>query len=428
MTDRLARRQEIGRELRAGMTAGGSALAGFLLVPLLLFQMGMDFAGAYTAFALVSVAGTLLMGFLRLPLLLMPSAAISSSLVYIVGISQGLSWQQLLGISFAAAMAGFFLFLSPWGKKAGDAVPGIVQRLMPAGLGVMLIMLGLTQGRIVIRSAWSVTMLGSFQDPLAYWGLVGILLTLAMLAMRIRGALLGGFLLTAAFALAEGFWVLPTEPFILPEELNFTAGQLTLTAATEKSMGQMAAAALSLFMMLACANWWCIRALIPAEKRVERPLAAVFCIGVLAALLGSLAPVAAPLSAAGTMSGGRGRWTSLGAAAVLFFAMFCEPVVRSMADFPVMAVPVLVGTGLLLLQETARNLRKESFTGSLPELGAAVSLLLIMPLSGSITAGLGTAIAGWCFLTAAGGEWRRISLGSWILAACFVMYFVFAAI
>lgn len=428
MTDRLAKQQEIGRELCAGVTAGGSALAGFLLVPLLLFQMGMDFAGAYAAFALASVAGTLLMGFLRLPLLLMPSAAISSSLVYIVGISQGLSWQQLLGISFAASLTGLLLFLSPWGKKAGDAVPAIVQKLMPAGLGVMLIMLGLTQGRIVIRSAWAVTMLGSFQDPLAYWGFAGILLTLAMLAMRIRGALLGGFVLTAVFALAEGFWVMPAEPFILPEGLEFTAGQLALTAATEKSLEQMAAAALSLFVMLACANWGCIRALSPAGKRIERPLAAVFCIGVLGALLGSLAPVAAPLSAAGTMSGGRGRWTSLGAAAVLFLALFCEPVVRSMADFPAMVVPVLTGTGLLLLQETAKNLRKEDFTGSLPELSAAVSLLLIMPLSGSITAGLGTAIVGWCFLTAAGGDGSRISQGSWILAACFVMYFVFAAI
>ena len=428
MTDRLAKRQEKGTELRAGIAAGGSALAGFLLVPLLLSQLGMNFVGAYTAFALTCLAGTLLMGFLHLPLLLMPSAAIGSSLVYLVGISQGISWQQLLGINFAAASAGMLLFLSPWGQSVSDAVPRVVRRLMPAGLGVMLIFLGLVQGRIVIRSAWSVTMLGNFQDPLAYWGLAGTLLTLAMLAMKMRGALLYGFVLTAVFALAEGFWAMPDAPFLLPEGLDLTAGQLTLMAETEKSVGQMAAAGLSLFVMLCCVNWGCFCALHPEKKRPERPLAAVFGIGVPGALLGSMVPVVSPLSAVGAMGGGRGRWTSLGMAAVFLLALFCEPLVKSMTDFPAMIVPVLVGTGALLLQETAQKLRREKTAWELPEICAAISLLLIMPLSGSISAGIGTAVTGWCFLTAAGGGWRTIPKGTWFLSLCFVMYFAFAVI
>lgn len=428
MIDRLAKRQKMWTELCAGLTAGGSSLAGLLLVPMLLSQLGMDFAGAYTAFVLVSIMGTLLMAFLRLPLLLMPSAAISSSLVYLVGISQGISWQQLLGISFAAAGTGMLLFLSPWGQKVNAAVPEIIQRLMPAGLGVMLIMLGLSQGRIVIRSAWSVTMLGNFQDPLAYWGLVGILLTLVMLAMKVRNALLWGFVLTAACTLAEGFWAMPEAPFFQPAGLNFTAGQLTLAAVTEKSLGQMAAAGLSLFMMLSCVNLGCMQALLVDKKRMDRSLAAVFGVGVLGALLGSLAPRIAPLSAVGVMAGGRGRWTSLGAASVLLLALFCEPIVQSMAAFPAMIVPVLVGTGLLLLQETARKLGREIPVWQLPEMGAAIGLLMIMPLSGSISVGLGTAIVGWCFLTAAGGAWRKVPKGAWFLSFCFVIYFAFAAL
>lgn len=428
MADRLAKQQEIWTDIQAGIAAGGASLAGFLIVPMLLQQLGMDFVGAYTAFAVMSIAGTLWMGIMRLPLLIMPSVAISGSMVYILGISQGFSWQQLLGISFAASFLGMLLFLGPWGQKVNHAVPGIIHRLIPAGLGVMLIMLGLTQGRIVIRSAWSVTMLGNFQDPLAYLGLTGILLTLGMLAMKVRGALLYGFVLTAGLAFTEGFWVMPTAPFLLPGGMNLTAGQLTLPAADGKSFWQMAVAVLTLLIMLSCMNWGGIRALCPDKKRIDRPLTAVFGVGVLSALLGSLAPVIAPASAVGVMSGARGRWASLGTVAVFIVALFCEPIVHAMADFPVMVVPVMVGTGLLLLQETVKNLCEEDFSWKLPEVSAATSLLLIMPLSGSVTAGLGAATVGWCFLTALDGRWKGVSGGTWILTVCFVIYFAFAVI
>ena len=111
----------------------GSALAGFIVVPSLLFQLGMDFAGAYTAYAVMAIAASLLMGWLRQPLMLLPSIAVSTYLVYLVGISQGLSWQQLLGACLAAAITGLLLCLSPLRRWFADAVPQEVRRLLPAG-------------------------------------------------------------------------------------------------------------------------------------------------------------------------------------------------------------------------------------------------------------------------------------------------------
>ena len=113
---------------------------------------------------------------------------------------------------------------------------------------------------------------------------------------------------------------------------------------------------------------------------------------------------------------------------LLTAALFCEPALRSLADFPVMVVPVLVGAGFMLIQRMIREFQHHSVKWDLPELAAAASLLLIMPLSGSMAAGLGAAVIGYCLLHGVAGEGKQIPVASWLLAAMFVLYFVYAAL
>ncbi len=420
-------RQHIGAEIQAGLAMAGPALAGFIVVPSLLFQLGMDFAGAYTAYAVMAIAASLVMGWLRQPLLLLPSIAVSMYLVYLVGISQGLSWRQLLGACFAAAVAGLLLCLSPLRRRFAAAVPQEVRRLLPAGLGVMLILSGLTQGRIIVRSAWSVTMLGNFQDPLAYLSLTGIMVTLVMLALKLRGALFWGMAITAAVALAEGFWALPAAPFMLPSGWEQTAGQLMLLAESEAAWGHMLAAGVTLLIVLASVNWLVIASLVPVAGKSHRLLPLTFAFSAVGALAGCLPLSVSPLSAAGALTR-TGRLASWCAAMLFLAALFCEPLLASMADFPALVVPVLVGAGMLLLQQTVQNLRQQPLAWDFAALGAAVCLVLLMPLANNITAGLGAALISWCVLRACACGWRMVPLASWGLAVVFAMYFVYAAI
>ena len=426
MTARTGR-QYIGAEVQAGLAMAGSALAGFIVVPSLLFQLGMDFAGAYTAYAVMAIAASLLMGWLRQPLMLLPSIAVSTYLVYLVGISQGLSWQQLLGACLAAAITGLLLCLSPLRRWFADAVPQEVRRLLPAGLGVMLILAGLTQGRIIVRSAWSVTMLGNFQDPLAYLGLTGIMVTMVMVALKLRGALFWGMVVTAVVALAEGFWVVPAAPFMQPAGWDQAAGQLTLLPGSEAALGHMLAAGVTLLIVLASMNWLAIEALVPPADGRCRLLPMTFALSAVGALAGCLPLVVSPLSAAGTVARA-GRLAAWSAALLFLAALFCEPLLAAMADFPVMVVPVLVGTGLLLLQQTVQSLQQRPLAWDFSALGAAVCLLLLMPLANNITAGLGAAFISWCVLRGCERGWRVVPLASWGLAAVFAVYLAYAAI
>lgn len=422
------RQQDKWQDFGAGFTMGVAMLPALVLVPLMLGEVGMDFAGAYTAAVLSSLVGTLVMGWLHLPIALIPSVAVGGYLVYLLGVSQGLSWQQLLGAGFAASILGVLLVLFPFGRRFKEAVPAVICQLIPGGIGVMLITMGLIQARILIRSPWTLSMLGNFQDPMAYLGLMGILLTLVMLAMQIRGALLYGFVITAILSLTEGFWVIPEAPFMLPEGLDKVVMQWTLVSGSEAEIIHMIVAVLTLLVVWGSMNWSCLRVL-PAEvPNKGKSLPVIFAVGAAAAAGGSIPVSASPLSAVGRSCGGVAAGTAWGASLLFALALFCEPIMRSMADFPVMVVPVLVGAGFLLIQQMLAGFGSKPIAWRLPELGAAMGVLLVMPLSGSMAAGLGSSLVGYCLLRSAAGEGKKIPVPTWGLAAVFVFYFVYAAI
>ena len=183
------------RDIFAGVTMAMASLAGVTAVASLLQQAGMDFAASFTAGILLSLAGTLWSAFKNYGVVLTPSLTVSGYLVFIAAISHGLGWQVILGISFSASLLGMvFWHGSRYIPCRG--IPPIFPWGIKLALAVFLICLGLKMGRIVIASAWQVTMLGNSADPLMYWSLAGVVLTLALLAGGWACALFAGMVVT----------------------------------------------------------------------------------------------------------------------------------------------------------------------------------------------------------------------------------------
>ena len=411
-------------EVAAGLTLALTLSATLVMVPQLLFQAGMDFTAAYTACVLLSVLGTAWLAYRGLPFIAVPSVSIAAWLVYLVIISRGFAWQQVLGLAACVSLSGAVLFASPWGGRLLAALPQPVRwALMPA-MGLMLILLGFTQGRIIVASPWSVTMLGDFQDPLAYFSLSGILLGVLLLAMRVRGALAWSCLLTAALAFLEGFWVIPPAPVLLPEGLWKTAGQLTLMgAAVELKPAEYIGTGLALLLAVSSQSAAVLIGMqAGSEQRVLRNLSALSLGG---ALLGCLPLTVSPVSAVMPALGGRRGHVAAMVAAVLAVLLFFEPVVKELATFPALAVPVLVLAGVQLLKDGLvglpwRDLRAVPAEEFLP----AACVLVLLPLSWNITAGLGAGVAAWSLLMAAAGRGAEVPHLTRLLALFFIAYFL----
>lgn len=415
-------KQVRGRELTAGLTMAAASLTGLITVPNLLFQAGMDFTAAFMAMGAVSILASAWLAYRGLPLLALPSVPLAAWLVYVVIISKGGSWQEILGLSAFVSLAGILLFNCSQGDKLLSAVPVWLRKSLVIGLGLMLVMQGLVQGRLILASPWSAIMLGNFQDPLAYWSLMGLIVGAVLLAARFDWALGVAFLLIAGLTFMEGFWILPAAPGLLPEGLEKIVGQLSFG-------GVWAGAHLLDFFLLGLAMFlavtsesWCLWQGLPQGEDsplpVLRGLAGFSLVG---AFLGCLPLSLSPLSVVGWEAGGHKGRTVTAALVALAALWLMEPVLAELASFPALTVPLLVLPGGMLIRRQLEDfcpgsLAVEEF---LPGLAGA----MLMALSFNIAAGVGAGLIARVLLFAAAGRGREIfplEVGSAIL---FAIYF-----
>ena len=415
-------KQVRGRELTAGLTMAAASLTGLITVPSLLFQAGMDFTAAFMSMGAVSILASAWMAYRGLPFLALPSVPLAAWLAYVVIISKGCSWQEILGLSAFVSLAGILLFNCSQRDKLLSAVPVWLRKSLVIGLGLMLAMQGLVQGRLILASPWSAIMLGNFQDPLAYWSLMGLIVGAVLLAARFDWALGGAFLLIAGLTFVEGFWILPVAPGLLPEGLEKIVGQLSFG-------GVWAGAHLLDFFLLGLAMFlavtsesWCLWQGLPQGEDsplpVLRGLAGFSLVG---AFLGCLPLSLSPLSVVGWEAGGHKGRTVTAALVALAALWLMEPVLAELASFPALTVPLLVLPGGMLIRRQLEDfcpgsLEVEEF---LPGLAGA----MLMALSFNIAAGVGAGLIARVLLFAAAGRGREIfplEVGSAIL---FAIYF-----
>lgn len=409
--------------LVSGMTAAFASLSLLVLTANILADAGLNFTASYYALNFAVISGALLMLWQNKAILLMPSVAIAAWLSYIVSISYGVNIYAVLGISALSSIIS--TLLAVFGKKFfAKALPGFIKMTIIGAVGIMLVMLSLNLGHIIINSAWSVTMLGNFAEPLPYFSVSGIIITLTLMALRIKNAVTIGMVATAIVTLIEGFWIIPDAPCLLPEGIDNLA-MFTLTAATDKEIFTLAYTGLALIVTLAAINLANLTAL---KENNNKTLPISLAASGISALLGALPLTVSPLSA--LLSQKNPRYTMLGAIIILTAALFFEPVIAEIESFPALTTPVLFITGLMLLKnftiELSKYLKVQEL--DLAELVAMVALLVVMPLGQNVTAGLAIAMVSYVFLSLLAGKKLELTRENYIFSAVSLIYLLGAYI
>lgn len=412
-----------GRDILTGVAMALASLASFTAVASMLALAGMDFAGCFTACVLLALAGMLWMSWRGNHVVLVPSATVTGYLVFIAAISHGLGWQAILGMTFLASLGGLAFW--HFGRKYFRAkVPPVFLWGIRLALAVFLVCLGLKMGRIIIASPWQVMMLGDTADPLMYWSMAGIVLTLAFLAGKWPGAIFAGMAVTGAATFMEGFWVIPAAPFFLPEGLDKVAGQLSLPFDSDKDMAFGLSTSFGLLVMLSAIHGSTLTAFAQADK-VASGVKSLFALGTVGALCGVPPLVISPASAAGN---GIGRRAVAAAAAVYVLALCCAPLVAAIADFPAMVVPVLVGGGFILLGDTAHccPLTQDAAVRQAELLAVAIMTLLLI-LTGNFATSMGAAAVMYVLFMAISGRGRQVVPLIWLISGIFALYFIYGS-
>ena len=400
-----------------------------ILTASLLARAGMPFIAAYTCSVIACIIGTLMISRGGRTMMALPSPAITIWLVYEEIISRGFAWQELLAVSAIISLIGAVFFrTAQWSRWAAE-LPPIIRTGLVFGLALTMLTTAALYARILLPSPWALTMGGALSDPLTYYTLIGILLTLLLHAMRVRFALPLGMGIITVLTWAEGFWEIPAAPFFRPDVWG-----AAFTLALPQAEDFLPAAALGLTLLFALAAESAIvlsaRTAAGDLQTEQQTLSRLFAVSGFAALAGafplSIAPISAVLPSHEETPYVCGiPQTAWLCSLFLLLLLPCAPLLQAIADFPAAPAIALAMLGLMLLVRALAALKDMGTPLTIRE-GAvfAVFTLAVYDIQTGFTAALFT----WVLLTAARGDRGAIARSTWGLTAVLVALSLFKKI
>ncbi len=421
-----------GREIVAGFTTF-AAMAYILAVnPEILSQAGMPEGALVTATAVGAALATLLMAALtNFPIALAPGMGINAFFAFSICIAMKIPWPSALGMVFVNGC--IFLLLSVTGvrEKIIDAIPHSLKIAVTAGIGFFIAFIGLQNGGLVVANPATMVAMGDLGTASVALFFGGLLLTAALIVMRVPGAILIAiFAITIAGAfVSDGKgghltqW--PAAIVSAPASLEPIFLKLNFHLFTLDPL-RAAALTLTLLMVDMFDN---IGSLIAVTRRagllgpdgkiprVGRALVADSSAAICSSLLGTSTVVTYIESATGVQAGGRTGLTAVVTAFCFLAALVFTPLFLAI---PAVAIaPALVMVGVFMF-EAVTDLDPRDLVDFVP----AVLTIIMMPLAFSISTGMGIGILVLVVLALAAGRRDRLHPVILALAAVFLLHFL----
>ena len=366
----------ISKEIIAGIVNFALILVNIMVVTIMWQKAGVPFNGAYTAVVFSSILGTMVAAYYKIAVSVAPGIVVNSLLCYDLVICQGYTWQETMTVPFLAGLLILFLVYANLHRKLVSILPQYLETVIPASLGILLVYRGLVMGRLVIGDPFQLTAMGSLNDPLVIITIVSFVAVMVFLSCKKSQGLAVGLLVALVMAFINGYVEFPAYIFSVPEGFTDTAAQINFDRFFELLASVAVVFLVLLFDALAVA-----KTMRENEEKLLR-------INGLGSLLGGLFSGGAMSVAEVSVAGGYGsdnpakipRVTVI----LLVLLLFCGPMMMELKDYPVIFAASVIGAGCYLLSD----LKFLQINDNISVL-AGVFTLMLVPLWGSLTAGIG---------------------------------------
>jgi adenine/guanine/hypoxanthine permease len=192
-------------EILAGFTTFMTMAYIVFVNPAILHEAGLPLAAATAATCISAAVGSLLMGaFARYPIALAPGMGLNAYFTYVVVKGLGVPWQAALGAVFVSGVVFLLLTLIGARQLIVAAIPGELYGAVAAGVGLFIALIGFRNSGIVVASSSTLVALGNLREPGTALALFGLALMAALLAWRVRAAILIGIVATTVLGLITG--------------------------------------------------------------------------------------------------------------------------------------------------------------------------------------------------------------------------------
>jgi len=324
---------------------------------------------------------------------------------------------------FLSGVAFLILTLAGIRQLIVEAIPQELYAAVAAGIGLFIAMIGLRNAGIVVPSPATMVTLGNLRDKNTLLAIFGLMFIAALLAWRVRAAMLIGILATTLVGAVFGLVTWSPETYHITD-IAGTAGKLDIRAAWKIGLAEI------VFVFLFVDLFDNVGTLVGVGKRaglfdeanrIPR-MRDILLADASATIAGSLAGTSTVTSyiesAAGVVAGGRSGVTAIVTGLLFILALFVAPLVGAV---PASATaPALIVVGSLMMA----NL------GEIPwgDPGVAIPAfltLITIPLSFSIANGLAFGFTSYAALRILRGEFRRTHWLVYLLAALFIARFIY---
>ena len=415
-----------GSSVRTELIAGATTfltMAYIVVVnPSILADAGIDPGAAFVATCLAAAVGTALMGVLtNYPIALAPGMGLNAFFTYGVVVSMGHAWQTALGAVFISGAIFLALSVTRFRETVVNTIPRSLQLATAAGIGFFIAFIGLRNAGIVVADPTTFVTMGNLGEATVLLAAVCFLAIVALETRKVPGALLIAILGTTLAAVALGLqpWtgVISTPPSIAP---TFLA--LDLRSALDAQLIAVIFAFLivdlfdSAGTLIGTAHVGGFLDRNGKLPRLREALAADSTATVVGACMGT-SPVTAYIeSVPGIRAGGRTGLTALVVAGLFLLMLFFAPLAAMVPSYA--AAPALIYVGCIM----ARSLTDIDWS-DLTEYTPALLTAIAMPLTFSITTGLGLGFVSYTAIKVATGRARDVPVAVYPIALAFIVFF-----
>lgn len=453
MIERLFRLSQHGTDVRTEILGGVTTfltMAYIIVVnPAILSFAGIPAGPSTVATILTAVFGSLLMGlYANRPIAVAPYMGENAFVAFALT-AMGVAWPQALGAVFVSGL--LFLIATLLGVRAwlASAISPSMKHSFAGGIGLFMMLIGLYETGIVtsfvagmppqalleaggqaLRAPDVPLKIGDLRSPQVLLALFGLLVTAALMARRIRGAILLGMAATALLGAAFGKGAAPKAIVTLPFTGDYTLSGVALAMDVPGALQlSMLPVLLTLFLMGFLDTLGTLVGVGAAgglldEKgdlpEIEKPMLvdAVSCM--FAGAVGTTTSGAYIESATGIREGARTGLAAVTTALLFAAALFFVPLVEPLQQLRYAYAPALIVVGMLMAG-SLRRIDFEDISEALPALATIAMMVFSYNIANGLTAGLLL----YPVVKVLAGRWRDVTAGSLALAAFCAVYFLF---
>ncbi|HCA28791.1 MAG TPA: guanine permease [Ruminococcaceae bacterium] len=424
----------------------------------------------FLATIIAAVIGTLVMGlFANVPYAQAPGMGLNAFFVFTVVFQLKFTWQQALAMVFVCGVINVIITVTKIRKLIIKAIPVSLQHAIGGGIGIFIAYIGiknagllsftsdpgtytqLGEGGTVIANSSAVPGLVDFDTKFVWLALIGIALTIILLVLKVKGAILISIIATAivgiplgitdvslnnpnAFSFADAVKELPTTfgaafgkdgivslfsdisklPLVLMTIFAFSLSDTFDTIGTFIGTGRKTG-------IFDEEDQKALESSSGFKSKMDKALFADSIATSIGAIFGTSNTTTYVESAAGIGAGGRTGLTSVVTALLFVISAFFAPLVSIIP--PQATAPALIAVGIMMLS-SFKEIEWDELSTAIPAFFAGV----FMALCYSISYGIATGFIFYCIIKAVQGKAKEVHPVLWVSSFLFILNFVVLAI